>query len=49
MEIVGEILFWSIFSTSAILVVFPSFCSSLFFKWLDRVIEKSEGDATSDW
>jgi hypothetical protein len=49
MDIFGEILFWSIFSTSALFVIFPSFCSSLFFKWLDRVIEKSEGDATSDW
>ncbi len=45
----GEILFWSIFGGSISLVVFPVAFSSLFFKWLDYVVDKSEGDATSDW
>ena len=49
MALIGEILFWGIFIGSASLVVFPVVFSSLFFKWLDYVVDKSEGDATSDW
>ena len=49
MALVAEILFWSIFVGSVSLVVFPVVFSSLFFKWLDYIVDKSEGDATSDW
>jgi|LWDU01.1.fsa_nt_gi hypothetical protein len=49
MSLLCEILFWSAFTGGISLVVFPVAFSSLFFKWLDYVVDKSEGDVTSDW
>ncbi len=46
---IGEILFWGLFASAGSLVVFPMVFSSLFFKWLDYVVDRSEGDVTSDW
>jgi len=45
----GEIVFWSVFGTGASFVFFPVAFSSLFFKWLNYTVDKSEGDVTSDW
>ena len=49
MALFGEILFWSVFAGSVSLIAFSITFSSLFFKLLNYVVDKSEGDATSDW
>lgn len=45
----GEIVFWGVFGTSVTMIFFPVIFSSLFFKWLNYIVDKSEGDTTSDW
>ena len=38
-----------VFVVGISVVTVPVICSSLFFRWLDYVIDRSEGDTTSDW
>ena len=38
-----------VFVVGVSVVAVPVICSSLFFRWLNYVIDRSEGDTTSDW
>ena len=38
-----------VFIASMSAVAAPVICSSLFFRWLNYMVDRSEGDGASDW